>query len=96
MNAQYHPKKTDSTAAEPSAEQSHHAHYHGGYTVDQDGHLNNYPIEPEMYVNVPGDLREKEEAEIEERVHELHELAEDEEGKLTMEHDFRHKGPGLI
>jgi hypothetical protein len=49
-----------------------------------------------MYINVPGDLREKEEAEIEERVHELHELAEDEEGKLTMEHDFRHKGPGLI
>ncbi|MFN5513291.1 MAG: hypothetical protein ACK5CA_00680 [Cyanobacteriota bacterium] len=26
-----------------------------GYTVDKEGLLNNYAIEPEMYVNVPGD-----------------------------------------
>ena len=30
------------------------------------------------------------------RLHELEELAEDEEGLLTMEHDWRHKGPGII
>ena len=31
-----------------------------------------------------------------ERAHELQELSEDEDGKLTTEHDWRHKGPGLI
>jgi hypothetical protein len=31
-----------------------------------------------------------------ERAHELEELQEDETGKLTAEHDWRHKGPGLI
>ncbi len=30
----------------------------GGMTVDQEGLLNNYAIEPEMYVEVPGDLEE--------------------------------------
>jgi hypothetical protein len=33
----------------------------GGYTVDKEGLVNNYAIEPEMYVNEPGDLRGKEE-----------------------------------
>jgi hypothetical protein len=28
-----------------------------GYTVDREGLLNNYAIEPEMYINEPGDLR---------------------------------------
>lgn len=28
----------------------------GGYTVDNEGLVNNYAIEPEMYVNEPGDL----------------------------------------
>jgi hypothetical protein len=32
----------------------------GGYTVDQEGLANNYAVEPEMYVEVPGDLREEE------------------------------------
>lgn len=31
-----------------------------GYTVDREGKLNNFAIEPEMYVNEPGDLRQKE------------------------------------
>jgi hypothetical protein len=66
------------------------------YRVDLDGRLNNYPIEPEMYINQPGDLRKKEEEEKAQRHHELEELQEDETGKLTMEHDFRHKGPGLV
>lgn len=30
-----------------------------GYTVDKEGLLNNYAVEPEMYVNVPGDMQEE-------------------------------------
>ncbi len=67
-----------------------------GYTVDAEGRLNIYPIEPEMYINEPGDLRKQQAAEKAQRRHELEELQEDETGKLTMEHDFRHKGPGLL
>jgi hypothetical protein len=69
----------------------------GGYTVDKEGLLNNFAVEPEMYINEPGDLREKEEAEKAERAHELEELKHnDETGKLTMDHDTRGKGPGII
>jgi hypothetical protein len=68
----------------------------GGYTTDREGLLNNYAIEPEMYVEVPGDLREAEEAEKAQRAQELAALKEDEAGKLTMEHDERGKGPGVI
>ncbi len=46
----------------------------GGYTVDREGKLNNYAIEPEMYVNEPGDLREEEEAEKAKRAEELKEV----------------------
>lgn len=34
----------------------------GGYTVSSEGLTNNYPIEPEMYVETPGDLRPSESA----------------------------------
>jgi hypothetical protein len=67
-----------------------------GYTVDQEGLLNNYAIEPEMYVDIPGDLREQVAQERAEHTHEMMELSEDEDGKLTKSHDWRHKGPGLI
>ncbi|KGF73994.1 hypothetical protein DO97_00180 [Neosynechococcus sphagnicola sy1] len=67
-----------------------------GYTVDKEGLLNNYAIEPEMYVNVPGDMRDQTAQEQAEYAHQLQELSEDEGGKLTAEHDWRHKGPGLI
>ncbi|MFE1743707.1 hypothetical protein [Coleofasciculus sp. H7-2] len=67
-----------------------------GYTVDKEGLLNNYAVEPEMYVDEPGDLRAKEEAEAAERAEALSELKDDEEGKLTMEGDKRHQGPGVI
>lgn len=67
-----------------------------GYTIDSEGRLNIYAIEPEMYVNEPGDLRREQEGEKEQRHHELEELLEDETGKLTVEHDFRHKGSGLL
>jgi hypothetical protein len=49
-----------------------------------------------MYINEPGDLRQEAEAAASKRRHELKELQEDEIGKLTIEHDLRHKGPGLI
>jgi hypothetical protein len=67
-----------------------------GYTIDEDGRLNNYAIEPEMYVNEPGDLRAAAEKAKIERLRELAEMQESEEGKLTIEHDLRHKGPGLL
>lgn len=56
-----------------------------GQTVDQEGLANNYAIEPEMYINEPGDLREQEEAQKEERVEELEEVKKHGE-----------KGPGVI
>jgi hypothetical protein len=69
-----------------------------GYTVDKEGLVNNYAIEPEMYINEPGDLREKEEAEALERARLLAELKgqKDEQGELTMDRDTRGKGPGII
>lgn len=68
-----------------------------GYTVDKEGLVNNYAIEPEMYINVPGDLREKEEAEARARAEALQDINDnDEKGKLTMENDSRGQGSGLI
>ncbi len=73
-------------------------HTTDGYTVDKEGLVNNYAIEPEMYVNEPGDLRAKEEAEAQERARILAEIKDKkgEEGKLTNEEDARTKGPGII
>ncbi|MBD2003985.1 MULTISPECIES: hypothetical protein [Cyanophyceae] len=67
-----------------------------GYTVDKEGLLNNYAIEPEMYVNEPGDLREQEQAETAQRAEELANLQHDEEGNLTDDGDKRPKGQGFI
>jgi hypothetical protein len=68
----------------------------GGATVDQEGLANNYAIEPEMYVDEPGDLKREEEQDAAERGQELAEANEDKEGDLTMEHDTRGRGPGVI
>ena len=73
-----------------------HLHNRDGYTIDQEGLVNNYAVETEAYISEPGDLREKELELKAKRRRELQELSEDEKGKLTMEHDWRHKGPGLI
>ncbi|MDJ0902142.1 MAG: hypothetical protein QNJ55_25405 [Xenococcus sp. MO_188.B8] len=73
-----------------------HLHNRDGYTVDEEGLINNYAVEPEMYIKVPGDLKAKQKQLRMQRLHELQELSEGEEGKLTMEHDWRHKGPGMI
>jgi hypothetical protein len=67
-----------------------------GYTVDKEGLLNNYAIEPEMYYEVPGDARQAEEELHEERVEEYSEINQDEKGKLTMEGDQRGRGTGAV
>lgn len=69
---------------------------HAGLTIDEDGRYNIYAVEPEMYIDEPGDLRAVQKEERAARLHELQELQEDEAGKLTLEHDNRHKGSGLI
>lgn len=53
----------------------------GGYTVSREGLVNNYAVEPEMYINQPGDLREKEEAEKVARARELKEVNSDDGDK---------------
>ena len=67
-----------------------------GYTVDKEGLLNNYAIEPEMYINEPGDLREKEAALAADRSQKIKDLKQDEQGKLSVEDDSRPKGQGVI
>jgi hypothetical protein len=69
----------------------------GGYTVDKEGLLNNYAIEPEMYYEVPGDARDAEAEEAAQRAEELGEINDtDETGKLTDSGDLRGKGTGVI
>ena len=68
----------------------------GGATVDQEGLANNYAIEPEMYVNEPGDLRQQEAELAAERTEAIEEMKKGKEGELTIEGDTRGKGPGMI
>ncbi|MBD2567589.1 hypothetical protein [Anabaena lutea] len=67
-----------------------------GYTVDQEGLLNNYPVEPEMYYEVPGDARKEIARDAAERLEELQEVKEDKAGELTEKGDKRGKGTGII
>jgi len=85
-------------AAAPTDDQTDPESIHttGGYTVDKEGLLNNYAIEPEMYYEVPGDARQAEEELHQERVEDYHDINQDEEGKLTMEGDRRGHGSGAV
>ncbi|MEH1858650.1 MAG: hypothetical protein V7L21_11720 [Nostoc sp.] len=67
-----------------------------GYTVDREGLSNNYAIEPEMYYEEPGDARQQAAEDEAERIEELGEINQDEEGKLTDKGDSRGRGPGVI
>jgi hypothetical protein len=68
-----------------------------GYTMNNEGLLNNFAVEPEMYYEEPGDLRRKEQREEAERAEELAEVNEtQEDGRLTADHDDRGKGPGVF
>ncbi|MFK0735162.1 MAG: hypothetical protein ACFKPT_10265 [Gloeotrichia echinulata GP01] len=60
-----------------------------GYTVDREGLLNNYAVEPEMYYEVPGDAREETAEDLAERHQELAELNQDYQDQLTAEGDKR-------
>ncbi|MEH2280658.1 MAG: hypothetical protein V7K90_04835 [Nostoc sp.] len=68
----------------------------GGYTVDKEGLSNNYAVEPEMYYEEPGDARKQAAEDTAERIEELGEINQDEEGKLTEKGDSRGRGPGVI
>lgn len=69
----------------------------GGYTVDREGLLNNYAVEPEMYYEEPGDRAAIEEQEKAERKAKLEDINNhDETGELTDEKDTRGKGVGVI
>lgn len=68
----------------------------GGYTVDKEGLMNNYAVEPEMYYEEPGDAKQQEEELKAERIEELQDINEDKKGELTMEDDERGKGTGVI
>ncbi|MEO1069049.1 MAG: hypothetical protein AAFW95_07995 [Cyanobacteria bacterium J06638_6] len=63
-------------------------HTRDGYTVDQEGLINNYAVEPPMYINSPGDLNEVEKADAEQQ-------ARDRKA-MTESHDWHHKGPGVL
>jgi len=80
----------------PSKEEDQSLDTTEGYTVDNEGLLNNYAIEPEMYYEEPGDAKQQAEMEAVERAEELEEVNEDKDGDLTMEADKRGKGPGII
>jgi len=67
-----------------------------GYTVDKEGLLNNYAVEPEMYYEVPGDARQAKEQETASRAQELVEVNEDKKNELTERGDDRGRGPGLV
>lgn len=69
----------------------------GGYTVDKEGLLNNYAVEPEIYYETPGDATAQNQQDAAARAEDLVEVNEtDETGKLTLESDNRGKGVGLI
>lgn len=69
----------------------------GGYTVDREGKLNNFAIEPQMYVETPGDLDYKNAQLESQRQQTYREVKEtDEEGNLSIKEDKRGKGVGII
>lgn len=81
----------------PDSEGGEHIDTAGGYTVDREGLLNNYAIEPEMYYEEPGDARQEIEADTDARAEELHDIDDnDETGLLTEKQDSRGKGSGII
>lgn len=83
--------------SDKSASNSESVHTTDGYTTDKEGLTNNFAIEPEMYVNEPGDLRQEEQQEEARRAEELKEVNDtDKDGELTMGHDERGKGTGII
>ncbi|MGI8504877.1 MAG: hypothetical protein ACR2LR_27680 [Hassallia sp.] len=67
-----------------------------GYTVDKEGLLNNYAVEPEMYYETPGDASQTAAEDEAARVEELAEINEDKQGELSETTDKRGRGPGAV
>ncbi len=67
-----------------------------GYTVDKEGLINNYAIEPEMYYDTPGDATGQAEKDKAARAEELREINETSQGDLTEEGDTRGRGVGAV
>jgi len=80
----------------PSKEEDQSLDTTEGYTVDKEGLVNNYAVEPEMYYEEPGDAKAQAEKEAAQRAEELEEVNEEKDGDLKMEADTRGKGPGVI
>ncbi|GAB4378304.1 MAG: hypothetical protein Kow00121_29800 [Elainellaceae cyanobacterium] len=97
-DAYKHPiKESDDPKSESEAADRADIDTDGGYTVDKEGLVNNFAIEPEMYVEVPGDLREKEKQLKAERDQEIDDVNDtDKQGELDLEHDRRGKGTGIV
>ena len=79
-----------------SAQDTEHIHTRDGYTVDQEGLINNYAVEAPMYLNEPGDLAEEEAVVAKQRAAERKALSKDAEGHLSPNTNWQHKGPGVI
>jgi hypothetical protein len=81
----------------PEAQNEDQVDTAAGYTVDREGLVDNFAVEPEMYYEEPGDLRQKEAQEKSDRAQELSEINDtDETGKLSSGRDSRGKGTGVI
>lgn len=92
-----HPtEEREASAATDDQTASESIHTTDGYTVDKEGLVNNYAIEPEMYYEVPGDAKQAEEADKAARTAEIAEVKDGSEGELTMEKDDRGRGPGIV
>lgn len=92
-----HPtEQREASAATDDQTDGYSVHTTDGYSVDKEGLLNNYAIEPEMYYEVPGDARQASEADEADRAAELSDVNDDQEGNLTMDHDSRGRGPGIV
>lgn len=85
-------------ASAPTDDQTDNQSIHttDGYTVDKEGLVNNYAIEPEMYYEVPGDAREQADEDKAARVEELKEINQNSQGDLTEEGDQRGRGTGAV
>jgi hypothetical protein len=89
-------EQREASAPTDDQTQSSSVHTTDGYTVDREGLLNNYAVEPEMYYEVPGDARQESADDTAHRAEELKEVNEDKEGQLTMDDDKRGRGPGIV
>lgn len=89
-------REKDSFKDTPSKEEDQSLNTTEGYTVDKEGLLNNYAVEPEMYYEEPGDAKQQAEKEAAQRAEELEEVNQEKDGDLTMKTDTRGKGPGVI